>query len=180
MPEVITDLEAYKASIDFPLAQASTVYPIDGGRVLLGRKIKAGGIGEGYWQGFGGKPKPRDGGNPLKTGQRELFEESRLRVKLKDLVDAGNAYYYFPFKENRLAWNMAVRLYTCRQFPHTEGKTREMVPQWFDIPAVPYQDMWDDNKLFLPHVLMGRRVEIHAIYGPDNKTVTDYTLKFLD
>lgn len=179
MSPIITDLKKYIAAIDFPLQVAATVYPLNGDQVLLGKKIKVGGLGEGYYLGIGGKPEPEDK-DIEDTARREVLEE--ITVSIGPLTNMGTAFFYFPFKENRTKWNMQVHLFTCQSSQWTGAPkiTNEMDPKWFDLTKVPYDQMWDDNKLFLPHLLKGKRIETHIMYGEDNLTVADYSLKFLD
>ena len=40
-----------------------------------------------------------------------------------------------------------------------EGKpqeTEEMIPQWFDMDSIPYDQMWEDDRLWYPLLLQGK------------------------
>lgn len=36
------------------------------------------------------------------------------------------------------------------------AESEEMRPEWYDIQCIPYQQMWLDDKYWLPHLLAGR------------------------
>ncbi|MEA3273570.1 MAG: hypothetical protein U9Q72_03200 [Patescibacteria group bacterium] len=53
-----------------------------------------------------------------------------------------------------------------------------MQPKWFSIKDIPFDQMWDDDKYWLPHVLAGKKLKGKFIFGKEDK-VTDKVLKFV-
>jgi 8-oxo-dGTP diphosphatase len=44
-----------------------------------------------------------------------------------------------------------------------------MVPKWFKAKAVPFEEMWDDDKFWLPHILEGKKVKAKFVFGKGEK-----------
>src|SRR6266851_3327387 len=124
MSKVIKD---YIKTLNFPLLKMTDVYPVKNGKVVLGKKIKKGGLGEGLFIGIGGKVEE---GESFEDGARREVEEE-IGILAKKLRDLGVVYFYFPAKENRQKWNMEVRIFLCEQWKGEPSPSLEMVPQWF-------------------------------------------------
>ena len=57
---------------------------------------------------------------------------------------------------------------------HWEGiphESEEMIPQWFSIEDIPYPQMWDDARHWLPLVLVGEKFRAQFKFKRDNSTV---------
>jgi len=48
-------------------------------------------------------------------------------------------------------------VFLARHFTGEPIETIEATPQWYDFDAVPYDEMWEDDRHWLPQVLAGRR-----------------------
>lgn len=168
-------LNDYIKTIDFPLLKMTVTYPSREGRVLLAKKIKQGGLGEGNFLGIGGKVNPE-----------ESFEESALRevkeeigIQISELTEMATVYFYFPHKEAKEMWNMEMKVFTAEKWKGEPHDTDEMQPRWFKKDTVPFDSMWDDAHYWLPYVLEDKRLEAHCMYGEDNKTVEEFSIRFL-
>jgi 8-oxo-dGTP pyrophosphatase MutT (NUDIX family) len=115
----------------------------DDNRVLLGKKKR--GFGEGWWNGFGGKVMPDE---TIEEGMiREVLEESGLA--LTDHKKLGVIHFCFP--------DMIHEAHIFRGYPkHYDFiESEEMAPAWFDFDQIPYENMWPDDKDWLPLLLEG-------------------------
>jgi len=153
-----------------PLPQVCVCYLLRerGGRteVLLGRKKH--GLGEGYFVGLGGKLEA--GESAVDAAVREVFEESGVRVAASDLEPRGLLTYHFPHRE---AWSQESSVFVCRTWSGEPAASDELDPEWFDLAAVPLDEMWDDASRWLPHVLAGGRVRRTFVFGADLATVVE-------
>ena len=50
-------------------------------------------------------------------------------------------------------------------------ESNEMRPAWFLLQDIPYDQMWDDARYWLPGVLAGDRFKATFFFKPDNKLV---------
>jgi len=118
--------------------------------VLLAQKKR--GFGEGRWNGAGGKVEPPE--SILDAMVRECQEEigvTPLRYrKVGEL--AFDAYH----KGEKL--DLLVHTYLCEVWEGEPTESEEMNPKWFKTSDIPYDDMWQDDKFWLPQVLEGKKV----------------------
>lgn len=117
-----------------------------GREVLLGMKKR--GFGVGKWNGFGGKVEA--GETVLEGAVRELQEEAG--VTPTDLKLRGVLTFDFP---DGSCGPLLVHVFSGRSFTGTVTESEEMRPKWFPVGDVPYEDMWEDDELWWPHLLGG-------------------------
>jgi 8-oxo-dGTP pyrophosphatase MutT (NUDIX family) len=134
-----------------PKNQATLCIPLNGDEVLLGMKKR--GFGAGKYNSFGGKFDSSKDKTIEDTAVRELEEESGLCSKLEDLTKVAEMDYFYPYKTE---WNQTVHIYTISTFSGEPQETEEMAFQWFHRNNIPYHQMWDDDKYWLPLVLEGK------------------------
>jgi 8-oxo-dGTP diphosphatase len=137
-------------------------------QVLLGRKKF--GLGEGNFVGLGGKLEP--GESPADAAVREVAEESGVRVRAAELQPRGKLSYHFPHRES---WSQESHVFVCERWELHPSESDELNPEWFDVDAVPFDEMWDDARFWLPAVLAGGSVERSFTFGPDLASVVDAT-----
>ena len=163
-------------------------------KILLGLKKR--GFGKGYWNGFGGKLNPRE--TAEQGAIRELYEECGMKTRAPlckcallhfqfadvNTNDAqGHVYLYqLPHKRRKFAQKEKPVVGLGELEPTGElgelepVESEEMRPQWFSYGEIPYANMWEDDILWLPHVLAGKWVE--ASFAFDHKNhVTKYRMQ---
>lgn len=123
-------------------------------RVLLGMKKR--GFGAGRWNGFGGK---------VVAG--ETIEEAAVReVKEEAGIDIGElnkrGVIEFEFQGN--PETLEVHVFKADNFSGEPVETEEMKPQWFHVDEVPLNDMWPDDKYWLPLFLAGKRFKGNILF----------------
>lgn len=147
-----------------PSRQATLLFLIEDDKILLAMKKR--GFGKGRWNGVGGKPE----GNELieETAIRECFEEINVTPVISNQVACLN--FFFP--TDKTDWNQQVIVYFCTKWQGDPIETEEMKPKWFKIQDIPYDDMWKDDKYWLPEVINGNFVEADFIFD-DNDNVKE-------
>jgi len=128
--------------------------PHNDSRVLLAIKQKK--IGEGKWNGYGGKPEPQDL-SLCHTAVRELFEESGegIVVDPQDLDPCAIIDFYFQDNTTKEP-NWSVVIYTTTKFSGTASSTDEAKdPTWFLQHEIDYNNMLPADRQFIPKVLAG-------------------------
>jgi 8-oxo-dGTP diphosphatase len=153
-----------------PLPQVCVCYLLrestGGTEVLLGRKKH--GLGVGNFVGLGGKLEP--GESAVDAAVREVFEESGVVVAASDLEPRGLLSYSFPHRE---AWSQESNVFVCRTWRGEPRGSDELDPEWFALERVPYDEMWDDARRWLPGVLAGASVRRSFVFGEDLATVVE-------
>lgn len=148
------------------MRDTSLVYPIRAdGAVLLGRKRR--GMGCGKWNGFGGKLEA--GETMRQCAARELFEECGLRADPLSLTLAADLYFCQP---SDMSWSHAGLVYFARVWTGEPCRSEEMEPRWFMPDALPYDEMWEADKIWLPMVLAGKKIRGTVYFAADGDHVT--------
>ncbi len=139
-------------------------------KLLLGYKKV--GLGQGKFTGFGGKVEKSD--SILETARREMAEETGIVLQSRYFNYAATLSFYFP---NKLEWSQRVHVFTVYQNGEKPQESREMIPKWFPIKSIPYDQMWDDGRYWLPYILAGKSFTADFTYDSDNATVksVEYT-----
>jgi len=136
--------------------RATLMFVRDGRRVLLIRKKR--GLGAGKINAPGGRLEP--GESPRECAERELEEE--VGVRAGPASWAGE--HRFQFRDG---YSLHVDVYEARGFDGTPVETDEAVPLWFDEDAIPFDEMWEDDRLWIPHMFAGRRFSGRYIFDDD-------------
>jgi len=142
---------------------------IKGKKLLLQMKSK-GLFGEGKWVGVGGRLKP--GENPEECVKREVFEETGLRIL--DLKFHGVLNFYFGDKEE-LDW--IVHIFSTTNFEGEPKSGGEGDLKWFDFEEIPYEEMWGDDKYWLPLLFKGQRFRGDFYFDEKGEKLLDFSLK---
>ena len=136
-----------------PIRQVSLCFPLRGSQISLAMKKR--GFGANRWNGYGGKPEEGDS-SVEDTAIRELFQESGIIVKKKALKKVSEIEFFFTQKPE---WDQCVHTYFIYEWEGEPQETEEMRPQWFDIGSIPYGEMWPEDKLWLPRVILGEKIK---------------------
>ena len=116
-------------------------------RVLLIRKKR--GHGAGKINGPGGKLDA--GETPADCAVRETLEETGLSVQDPRLA----ALMRFVELEGE---DWLGYIFVASRYQGQPRETAEAVPQWFSLSEIPYDEMWEDDRIWLPRILAGEIV----------------------
>ncbi len=133
--------------------------------VLLGMKKR--GFGEGRWNGFGGKVQL--GETIEDAARRELHEECGLEAEA--LEKRGVLTFEFATQPDVLE----VHVYEVTAHSGELIESEEMRPAWFRLTDIPFDEMWPDDRHWLPLFLEGKILN-GKFYFLDNETLLDFTL----
>ena len=133
--------------------------------VLLGRKHE--GMGTGKVVGPGGHVEP--GEDPLAAAVREVKEETGLIVDPASASRRASVGHHFP---TRPSWDQRVDVFVATRWHGELAPSQELTPAWYPVGGVPYEQMWDDAREWLPHVLAGERIEAEFEFAADCETIT--------
>ncbi len=156
------------AAIDWttwqPKDRATLCFVFAGDDVLLIRKKR--GLGAGKVNAPGGRLDP--GETPLACAIRETQEE--LHVTPSDLRLCGE--HRFQFVDG---YSLHVHVYAATSHEGTATETDEAIPLWTPVSAIPFEEMWADDVLWIPHMLAERVFSGRWIF--DGDSIVDHLLE---
>ena len=136
-------------------------------KILLGMKKR--GFGAGRWNGFGGKLKDEE--TIEEAVEREMKEE--VGIIPENFEKAGIISFQFEKNKNEI---LEVHFFKISRFSSKPRESEEMSPKWFDIKEIPYQQMWPDDKYWLPMFLENKKFKGKFLFGGADK-ILNYHLQ---
>lgn len=136
--------------------------------VLLGFKKRW--FGQGKRNGFGGKVKQWE--SIVGAALRELQEESGVILDSTDLCEQWQIR--FEFRHDPLRYQDMTVFVGRYDWPFRESE--EMKPQWRSVHALPYNQMWEDDSVWMKDLLKGIYVRYHFVFDGDNRVIATYEL----
>jgi 8-oxo-dGTP diphosphatase len=124
-----------------PKDRATLVFVVQGDRVLLIRKKR--GLGAGKINAPGGRLEP--GETSQQCAVREVREE--VRITPTGLRRAGE--HRFQFVDG---YSIHVQIFVASGYTGEPVETDEATPMWVPLDAIPYDEMWEDDHLWVPHL----------------------------
>lgn len=136
---------------------------MDGDKILLGLKKR--GFGKGRWNGAGGKVE--DGETFKDATIRECQEEFGITPLSPTLI----ASIKFDVFHNQEQLMLDVQVFMSTKWEGKPRETEEMRPQWFKLDDIPYDEMWQDDKYWLPQVLTGKKLICSFSFDKNDKMI---------
>ena len=142
----------------------SLVFIIKDNKVLMGQKKR--GFAQGTFNGFGGKQDP--GETLVQTMIRETQEEVGLTPI--DFEQVAKITFDAWYKGEHSLLNMNA--FICTKYEGTITETEEMTFEWFDLDKIPYDKMLEDDKLWVPQVMEGKKLIGNVVFDKDLKMLS--------
>lgn len=147
-----------------PTMRGTLLFVFDGDRVLLIRKKR--GLGAGLINAPGGKIDP--GETALQSAERELWEE----VGVQALATEEVGELSFQFVDGL---RLHVQVFRSRTFRGEAVETDEALPMWVSTDALPYDEMWADDRVWIPRMLAGRPFHLRGLF--DGLVMLDHAIE---
>jgi 8-oxo-dGTP diphosphatase len=145
---------------------ATLTFIIRNGAILLIRKKR--GLGAGKINGPGGRFEP--GETPQQCAIREVQEE--LKVTPLGLRLCGENRFQFID-----GYSIHVHVFSAADCQGEPKETEEATPLWVPVDEIPYDEMWEDDRLWLPHTLQGTYFSGRYLF--DGDVMLDHELELL-
>ena len=142
---------------------ATLVFVVRDDQILLINKKT--GLGKGKVNGPGGKVDP--GETPEACAVRECHEE--LSITVSNLEYCGQ--HKFQFVDG---YSIHVWVYRTRDFDGVPTESPEARPFWSPLDTIPYDQMWEDDRIWIPLMLNRDRFQGRWIFDGDK--MLDYEL----
>lgn len=150
------------------IQEATWCFILNGNKEIL-LAMKKRGFGEGFWNVSGGKLKL--GEERSVAAAREVYEE--VGISVSDLRQVAEVEFYFL---NKPEWGQRVIGFIADEWTGEPKETDEMAPKWFHYEDIPYDQMWADDRIWLPMVLEGKKIEGEFLFG-DNNDILEYNIR---
>jgi 8-oxo-dGTP diphosphatase len=132
--------------------------------VLLIRKKR--GLGAGKINGPGGRIEAAE--TPLQCAVRETEEE--LCITPQNIRYAGELFFHAEDMPRIHAY-----VYVAKSFIGTPTETDEAIPLWTPVKSIPFDEMWEDDRLWLDAVLANQTVK--GWFSFVEESLLDYRLE---
>ena len=146
--------------------RATLVFVVQGDDILLIEKKR--GLGAGKVNGPGGKVDP--GETVEQCAIRECREE--LGIEVSELEQLGEHRFQFTNGYSIHCW-----VYRSAGFSGTPVETPEAKPLWRPVNDIPFERMWEDDRIWLPLLLKGQAFRANWIFDEDS--MLDHELELL-
>jgi 8-oxo-dGTP diphosphatase len=150
-----------------PVDRATLLFVVAQGRVLLIRKLR--GLGAGKINAPGGRID--DGESAIDAAIREVEEE--IRITPVEPEERGELFFQFVD-----GYSIHVLVFHAGRYRGEAAPTEEAIPLWTPLDAIPYDEMWADDRIWLPEMLAGRRFSGRFVF--DGDAMLDHRLDLLD
>jgi 8-oxo-dGTP diphosphatase len=138
--------------------------------LLLKAKDKFGG---GFWNAPGGKIEP--GESAEAAAIREVKEETSLTISR--LKKAGYLEFYFGSGKEKPDW--VAEVFTTTNFSGTVKESDEGRLEWFSQDKLPIDNMWEDDRYWLPLLLEGTVFRGVFEFTSDSKKLVSHRIEKL-
>lgn len=147
-----------------PSDLATLLFVVEDERILLIRKLR--GLGAGKINGPGGRLD--DGETPRQAAVREVEEE--LGITPLDPVERGQLRFQFVD-----GYSLHGFVFSATRYTGEPRATEEAIPLWTSLDEIPYEEMWADDRHWLPLLLNGTEFSGRFIFDGDD--MLDYRIE---
>jgi 8-oxo-dGTP diphosphatase len=168
--------EAVMTTVD-PLNPPRTIHAVicyiereSDGKYLLLHKAKEK-FGGGFWNAPGGKIETAESAEAATL--REVYEETNLKVS--NLEKVGELVFFFGEMKEKPDWTAIV--FKTRSFDGELVESgSEGTLQWFSPKDFPMDEMWEDDRYWLPLMFQGTKFKGIFKFTADSKRILSHEL----
>src|SRR5438046_10701335 len=92
------------------------------------------------------------------TVEAAAIRECREEIGVTPLEVTAAGEHEFLMDADTEPWRLHVHVFTARRWEGEPVETDEAAPRWFRVDEVPYDQMWADDRFWLPQVIAGQAI----------------------
>ena len=146
-----------------PVDRATLLFVVREKEILLIRKKR--GLGAGKINGPGGRLEPGE------TVEACAVRETEEELVTTPTTPARAGLLQFQFIDG---YSIHVHVFRSDDCDRVPQETDEAIPIWAPIDAIPFDEMWEDDRIWVP--LMLERKLFHGRFLFDDDAMVDYEL----
>ena len=133
-------------------------------KILLAEKKRGFGIGK--FNGIGGKVEKDE------TVEEAMIRETQEEIGVTPTDFTKRAIITFDEWVNDEEIQVIMNVFVAQSYVGEIVETDEMRPKWFNLNKIPYDNMFEDDKLWLPEILKGNKVNAQFVFDKDFNMVS--------
>lgn len=151
-----------KPELPNTMKTCSLIFLLRGDEILLAMRKR--GFGTGYYNGAGGKLLAGE------TVEKALLRETQEEIGVTPTTYHKVAINEFVFPDG--ITDMYVHVFVATEWEGTPEESEEMAPRWFKQSEIPYDDMWQDDILWMPLVLRGKLLKTRFTFDDEQNMLS--------
>lgn len=148
-----------------PTEFANLCFVIRDGKILLIRKKR--GLGGGKINGPGGRLEAGE------TAEQSAIRETQEEIGVTPLGLQLGGELFFQFRDG---YKLHVAVFVANDCVGEMIETPEATPLWTDLDKIPYAEMWQDDPIWLPHLIA--RKKFRGFFLFDGETLLSHRMEF--
>lgn len=139
--------------------------------ILLAMKKKR--FGKGNWNGVGGKVEPNE------TIEQAAVRETEEEIGVTPIEYEKIGEMLFNEQYEGVPEQLTVHIFKCTKWNGEPTESDEMAPKWFKINEIPFDQMFADDRYWIPLFLAGKKFRGQCDFDKDWK-ITDIKIVEVD
>lgn len=133
-------------------------------QILLAEKKR--GFGVGKFNGIGGKVEKDE------TIEDAMIRETQEEIGVTPSDFTKMATITFDEWVNDEEKQVIMSVFVAQSYMGKIVETDEMKPKWFNLNDIPYEKMFEDDKIWLPEVLKGNKLNAQFVFDKEFKMIS--------
>lgn len=124
--------------------------------------------GEKTWNGVSGFSKGQE--KTEQSAMRALYTDVKIQAYPSDLERVAVLHFYELDEHRHVKETLQISVFLCEHWIGEPQFTPGLTPRWFSIEDIPYNEMFEDMKMWLPKVLEGEQLIVEILSEKDPST----------